>query len=119
MKQAQTDAKEMIAEIDREPGRSSLFWDFYDNHAAMLRAKGVGRFHWKDLTARVSARGLTDANGNAPDQQTTKKTWHRVCQLLQYAPIRAYAALVTVESASHRGIPGQCNQVISPDRLLL
>ena len=71
----------MMAKIGREPGRSSLFWDFYDNHAAMLRAKGVGRFHWKDLTARVAARGLTDANGNAPDQQTTKKTWHRVCQL--------------------------------------
>ena len=81
MKQAQTDVKEMMAEIGREPGRSSLFWDFYDNHAAMLRAKGVGRFHWKDLSARVAARGLTDANGNAPDQQTTKKTWLRVCQL--------------------------------------
>ena len=81
MKQAQPDAKEMMAEIGREPGRSTLFWDFYDNHAAMLRAKGVGRFHWRKLTARVIVRGLTDANGNAPDQETTKKTWHRVCQL--------------------------------------
>lgn len=81
MKRAQTDAKEMMAAIGRESGRSSLFWDFYDNHAAMLRAKGVGRFDWRDLTARVAARGLTDVNGNAPDQQTTKKTWHRVCQL--------------------------------------
>lgn len=81
MKQARPDAKEMMAEIGREPGRSTLFWDFYDKHAAMLRAKGVGRFRWKELTARVISRGLTDANGNAPDQETTKKTWHRVCQL--------------------------------------
>jgi len=70
-----------MAEVERDPARSSLFWDLYEHHAALLRAKGGGRFRWRELTARAVARGLTDANGNLPDWQTTKKTWQRVCEL--------------------------------------
>lgn len=92
------DAKKMMAEIKRDPIRSSLFWDLYENHAALLHARGVGQFRWKELTAQLVRRGLTDANGNAPDWQTTKKTWHRVCQL----KAREQAARDKQRQARHR-----------------
>lgn len=92
------DAKKMMAEIKRDPIRSSLFWDLYENHAALLHARGVGQFRWKELTVQFVRRGLTDANGNAPDWQTTKKTWHRVCQL----KARERAARDKQRQARHR-----------------
>lgn len=92
------DAKKMMAEIKRDPIRSSLFWDLYENHAALLHARGVGQFRWKELTTQLVRRGLTDANGNAPDWQTTKKTWHRVCQL----KAREQAARDKQRQARHR-----------------
>lgn len=81
MKLKRADVEEMAAEIERESVRSSLFWDLYENHAALVSARGIGRFRWKELTVRLVARGLTDANGNPPHWRTAKKTWNRVCQL--------------------------------------
>jgi hypothetical protein len=79
-----TDEPNMLAELKatlRERGgdrRSPLFQWMYHNHDALLEMFSDVRPNWPRVTAVLTSRGFTAADGQPLRPESVRKLWHKV-----------------------------------------
>ena len=94
MTQGKRITKAILRTIARGENRSSLFWWMVENHDRIASAAGK-RIYWKGFCEEAAARGLSDANGNAPSIETARTTWRRARDEVAAARERDAAANAT------------------------
>jgi hypothetical protein len=79
-----TDEPDMLAELRatlRERGggrRSPLFQWMYRNHDTLLEMFSEVRPNWRQVSAVLTSRGFTAADGQPLQPESVRKLWHKV-----------------------------------------
>ena len=79
-----TDEPDMLAELRatlRERGggrRSPLFQWMYRNHDTLLEMFSEVRPNWRQVSAVLTSRGFTAADGQPLQSESVRKLWHKV-----------------------------------------
>jgi hypothetical protein len=116
----------------RDAVRTPLFWLLYEHHKALAENWRGHRVKWPAVCAWAAAHGVCDQHGNAILPGTVKKTWARVCALVEHekaerearqrpahlrspAVNQAPAIAVAVVNPSNRSQPAPAQEMASAE----
>ena len=66
MAKTQPGLTDVLKEIGRGPGRSTLFYYLVEHHDQLIREWAGSSIRWASLVARFESLGLTDRDGKTP-----------------------------------------------------